>query len=67
VEFPDILMSADRDSENCDFMEVHIYEKVGRDAMAAVTGPLPKNGDDRLLWKLIRRKLEPLGVTVQEQ
>jgi hypothetical protein len=67
AEFPAILMSADRDSENCDFIEVHIYEKVGRDAMEAVTGPIPKDGDDRLLWKLIRRKLESLGVNVQEQ
>ena len=61
------LLSADRASDKCDFIEVHIYEKVGRDAIETVSGPLPADQDDRLLWKLVRRKLEALGVKVQEQ
>lgn len=66
-EFADLLMSADRASDKCDFIEVHIYEKVGRDAIEAVSGPLPADQEERLLWKLVRRKLEALGVKVQEQ
>ena len=66
-EFPEMLISADRASDKCDFIEVHIYEKVGRDAIETVSGPLPVDQDERLLWKQVRRKLEPLGVKVQEQ
>ena len=64
-EFPAILMNSDRDSDKCDFIEVHIYEKVGRDAIEAVTGPIPSDQDDKLLWKQVKRKLEP-SVKVRE-
>ena len=66
-DFAEILIGADRASDKCDFIEVHIYEKVGRDAIEAVTGPLPPDPDDRLLWKQVKGKLKPLGVKVQEQ
>ncbi|WP_456756664.1 hypothetical protein [Bradyrhizobium sp. USDA 4011] len=66
-EFPDILMSADRGSDKCDFIEVHIYEKVGRDAIEVVSGPVPKEVEERLLWRQVKRKLEPIGVKIQEQ
>ena len=54
-EYPAILMSSDRDSDECDFIEVHIYEKVGRDGIEAVTGPVPSDQDDKLLWKQVKR------------
>jgi hypothetical protein len=66
-EFAEILISPNRESDKCDFIEVHIYEKVGRDAIDTVSGPVPLDQDDRLLWKQIKRKLEPLGVKVQEK
>ncbi|THD53170.1 MAG: hypothetical protein E8A46_11470 [Bradyrhizobium sp.] len=65
-DFPAILMGADRDSDKCDFIEVHIYEKVGRDAIETVTGPVPDDEDDRLLWEQVKRKLEPTA-KVQER
>lgn len=64
-EFPAILMSSERDSDKCDFIEVHIYEKVGRDAIEAVTGPVPKGREDKLLWKQVKRKLDK-SVKVRE-
>jgi hypothetical protein len=66
-DFAEILIGPNRASDKCDFVEVHIYEKVGRDAIEMVSGPLPADQDDRLLWKLIKRKLELQGSEVQER
>ncbi|MGY4224293.1 hypothetical protein ACVMIH_001654 [Bradyrhizobium sp. USDA 4503] len=67
TEFPEILMSADRGTDECDFIEVHIYEKVGRDAIEVVSGPVPKDIEERLLWRQVKRKLEAVGVKIVER
>lgn len=66
-DFSELLMSADRDSDKCDFIEVHIYEKVGRDAIELVSGPNPIDSEERLLWGQTKRKLQSIGIAIHER
>lgn len=66
-DFPEILMGINRNDEKCDFIEVQIFEKIDRAVIATVSGPNPSDQNDKLLWKLTRRKLESFSIQVHEK
>jgi hypothetical protein len=65
-QFAAVLMEPRRGDSDCDFVEVHIYGPVNRAAIAAVTGPVPADHVDRLLWKKMKRVLADLSASVLE-
>jgi hypothetical protein len=65
-DFPDILMGNQRDAPDCDFIEVHIYGPIHTAAIQHVSGPVPANPADRVLWGQTKRKLSALGATWEE-
>ncbi len=65
-QFPSILMGPDRASEDCDFIEVHIFGAVSRQGIEKVVGPLPANKAEKALWRQTKRKLTQAGAEVEE-
>lgn len=65
-DFVEILMEDRRNESDCDFVEVHIFGPVNRQGIDRVTGPVPKQRADRLLWSQAKRKLAEAGAKVVE-
>ncbi|WP_148667242.1 hypothetical protein [Bradyrhizobium amphicarpaeae] len=65
-DFITILMGANRDDADCDFIEVHIYGMLHKRAIERVVGPNPTDQYDRAIWNDCKRKLKSLGATVEE-
>lgn len=66
VQLADVLMSRDRNSDQCDFVEVHIFGSLHASSIARVTGPAPADPEDAILWRRIKRLLGELGADVVE-
>ena len=65
-DWPAILQADNGGTGNSDFIEVHIYGSLNRNAIESVAGKTPKTREDRLLWKRVKRKLAEAGAGVQE-
>ncbi|HVY84469.1 MAG TPA: hypothetical protein VG943_05015 [Caulobacterales bacterium] len=63
---PRLLMSNDRDSSECDFVEVHIFGSLHASSIESVAGPAPSIPEDAVLWSSAKRKLAQLGARVEE-
>lgn len=64
--FAQIIMGPNRDDPDCDFIEVHIYDGVHRDAIESVAGPKPTGSMEEIFWDDVKAKLAALGATVEE-
>lgn len=51
---------------NSDFIEVHVYGSVNRQAIDKVIGRQPKTGEDRIIWRRVKRTLASIGAEVTE-
>jgi len=65
-EWATILQTDNGESGNSDFIEVHIYGSLNRNAIESVAGKAPRTREDRLLWRRIKRKLTEAGAEVRE-
>lgn len=63
---PGILETDNGGSGDSDWIEVHIYGEITRNAIEAVSGATPKVRADRVIWKSLKNKLSELGVEVIE-
>lgn len=61
AQFSALLMGQDGTDENCDFIEVHIYDPIHKAAIERVAGPRPTDDVEALFWDDIKRRLEALG------
>lgn len=66
AEFSNLIMAPDRDKDDCDFIEVHIYAGVHRDAIQRVSGPRPEDPVDRIFWEDVVHRLTEIGAEVEE-
>jgi hypothetical protein len=66
AEYSAILMGTNRECANCDFVEVHIYGMIHKQAIEQVTGPVPTDLYELALWEDCKRKLQSLGATTVE-
>lgn len=64
ADHPGILFDAS--SGDPEFVEVHIYGKLGIGSVAKVTGVTPMTREDKALWKIVKRRFEGRGIIVQE-
>lgn len=63
ADFPGIIMERRTHDADCDFIEVHIYGSIHQRVIKHVSGPIPKDREDRAIWRQIKRKLEALGAS----
>jgi hypothetical protein len=64
--YPSLLAGDQGGSGNSDWIEVHIYGSVNRNALERVIGPKPKLRPDRVIWSALVSKLKKLGIEVSE-
>ncbi|MBU1377471.1 MAG: hypothetical protein KKE02_21185 [Alphaproteobacteria bacterium] len=57
----------DLSGATAEFIEVHIFGKLGISSIAKVTGVTPMSREDKALWKSVRARLEKRGIDVQER
>lgn len=65
-QFAGILLDQGTKPEDADFIEVHIYGPLHRKAIASVSGPKPKRGTSKALWKFVKEELSTLNIKVIE-
>ncbi|WP_323801653.1 hypothetical protein [Parasphingorhabdus sp.] len=65
-DFPSILIDQGVKSTEADFIEVHIYGPIHPRAINNVSGPVPKDKADKIIWKRVKRELLKFGATVKE-
>ena len=65
-DFLSILMGNDRDKASCDFIEVHIYDKLHRKAIQSVTGSRPTTAIDQFIWDATKEAFAMIGVVMEE-
>ena len=65
-DFSGILLSAGATAD-ADFLEVHIYGSLHRDAISKVIVTTAPKGGEKHIWRELKRVLEDLGVEVKEQ
>ena len=63
-DYPQILLSPGKTSEDDNFLEVHIYGGIHRRAIKKVIGPEPKKGE-RALKQSVEKKLKEVGATFE--
>lgn len=66
AEFATLIMAPDRDRAECDFIEVHIYAGVHREAIQRVSGPRPEDPVDKVFWDDVAYRLTQIGAEVEE-
>jgi hypothetical protein len=67
TDLPGILIDQGTSTGSAEYVEVHIFGALHRNAIESVTGPKPKNKPDLTLWKSICKTLTGLGAKVQEK
>ena len=55
-----ILATDNGGSGNSDWIEVHIYGSINRNAIESVSGPMPKLKADRVMWQSIQSSMRKL-------
>ena len=65
AEFPGILFNTA--GAEADFIEVHVFGRIGLNSISRVTGVTPMTTEDKALWNVVKRRLATRGVTVQER
>lgn len=65
-DFPRILMRPATRPEDEVFIEVHIYGRIHREAIEAVTFRKPAKGADLIIWNSLKKMLTKRGVRVTE-
>lgn len=63
-DFPSILMN-NSNSDDPDFIEVHIYGSIHRKAIEKVTALKPTSKADKVILKSIEKKLKDIGATLE--
>lgn len=66
AEFPDILETDNGGSGDSDWIEVHIYGVINRNAIESVSGPVPKTREDKVIWKALIARSKAAGIEVHE-
>jgi hypothetical protein len=66
-QFPGILLVQGEVHPQPEFIEVHIWGSIHRRAIERVVGPAARSRADQVMWKSIKRKLDQLGVTIEER
>lgn len=61
-----LLLGANDDEAECDFIEVHIHGPVHIQSIVRVAGPAPADEMDRSIWSYVKKKLEHVGAVVEE-
>jgi hypothetical protein len=65
AEFSSILATDRGGTGNSDFIEVHIFGPLNKYTVEKVIGPKPRTREDRLILKLLKRKLSEIGATLE--
>lgn len=64
ADFPDVLQKDFGGTDEADFVEVHVYGSINRNAIDTVVGPKPKVHHDRIIWKAASERMTKLGIAV---
>ena len=64
--FPGVLMEQGTSSELTDFVEVHVYGPIHPKAVSKVIAKPPIDRSERVIWKKVARRLEEMGIAVEE-
>lgn len=62
-DYPDILLKQTGATDTDDFIEVHIYGKLDEHCVESYRLPKPKNKDEQVFHRRLKRKLEEAGAT----
>jgi hypothetical protein len=65
-DLAELVMEKRGGEADCEFIEVHIYGPVHRDSIETVSGPIPDDPEDKIIWNQVKRKLGRLNVAVEE-
>lgn len=63
--YPGILLSQNPDPDSTDFIEVHIYGGIHRQAIHKVSGAKPRTREDQVILRSVKRKLDEIGATLE--
>ncbi len=66
VDHPKILQTDNGGTGDSDFIEVHIYGSLNRQAISKVIGRKPKTNEDRIIWRRVKKTLVSIGAEVVE-
>lgn len=60
------LMEQRGNFADCDFIEAHIFGSIHVQCIESVSGPVPTDPADKLIWDLVKLRLSDLGAEVEE-